>query len=227
MSNKYKINLIFIVLIIISLWVLTWTIGLNTDHNIRGTFGDMFGSVNALYSGLALIGIIYTILLQRDEIKKHNRITKYQRFETTLFNLLNLHQTIVHELIFDDDDKVIKGRRVFRYIYKNKGSIDEDDDLGHYFRNIYRILKIINTEEFDEDTPVEIRTKRYGYSQILRSQLSKYELISIYKWIEKKENNNLIPLINNFSLFKNIPDEIKKSNDILDLEPQAFYPKEP
>jgi hypothetical protein len=34
----------------------------------RGTFGDMFGSVNALFSGLALAGIIFTILLQRKEL---------------------------------------------------------------------------------------------------------------------------------------------------------------
>jgi hypothetical protein len=30
----------------------------------RGTFGDMFGAVNALFSGLAFVGVIYAILLQ-------------------------------------------------------------------------------------------------------------------------------------------------------------------
>lgn len=30
----------------------------------RGTFGDMFGSINALFSGVALAGIIFTILQQ-------------------------------------------------------------------------------------------------------------------------------------------------------------------
>lgn len=35
----------------------------------RGTFGDMFGVINALFSGLALAGIIYAILLQREELK--------------------------------------------------------------------------------------------------------------------------------------------------------------
>lgn len=34
----------------------------------RGTFGDMFGAVNALFSGLALAGVIYAILLQRAEL---------------------------------------------------------------------------------------------------------------------------------------------------------------
>jgi len=34
-----------------------------------GGFGDIFGSINALFAGLAFFGIIYTILLQRDELK--------------------------------------------------------------------------------------------------------------------------------------------------------------
>lgn len=35
----------------------------------RGTFGDMFGAVNALFSGLAFAGIIFTVLLQREELR--------------------------------------------------------------------------------------------------------------------------------------------------------------
>lgn len=35
----------------------------------RGEFGDSFGAVNALFSGLAFAGIIYTILLQRRELQ--------------------------------------------------------------------------------------------------------------------------------------------------------------
>jgi hypothetical protein len=34
----------------------------------RGTFGDMFGAVNALFSGLAFVGVIYALLLQHDEL---------------------------------------------------------------------------------------------------------------------------------------------------------------
>lgn len=30
----------------------------------RGTFGDMFGAVNALFSGLAFAGIVFTIIIQ-------------------------------------------------------------------------------------------------------------------------------------------------------------------
>ena len=47
----------------------------------RGTFGDLFGVVNALFSGLAFAGIIYTILLQRTELKLQRQELKETRLE--------------------------------------------------------------------------------------------------------------------------------------------------
>ena len=35
----------------------------------RGTFGDMFGALNALFAGLAFAGLIAAILLQREELE--------------------------------------------------------------------------------------------------------------------------------------------------------------
>lgn len=35
----------------------------------RGQFGDMFGGMNALFSGLAFLGVIYAIILQKEELK--------------------------------------------------------------------------------------------------------------------------------------------------------------
>lgn len=33
-----------------------------------GVYGDMFGSINALFSAMALLGIVYAVLLQKDEM---------------------------------------------------------------------------------------------------------------------------------------------------------------
>jgi hypothetical protein len=43
------------------------------DVATRGQFGDIFGSVNALFSGLALAGVIIAILLQREETRALQR----------------------------------------------------------------------------------------------------------------------------------------------------------
>lgn len=96
------------------------------DENTRGTFGDQFGAVNALFSGLAFAGLIYTIVLQRrdlelqrDDLKlqreelvlnrkemeeqtaefeKQNETLRIQRFEHTFFNMLSQFQEVVSSL---------------------------------------------------------------------------------------------------------------------------------
>ncbi len=37
----------------------------NLDMATRGQFGDLFGAVNALFTGLAFAALIYTVALQR------------------------------------------------------------------------------------------------------------------------------------------------------------------
>lgn len=60
---------------ILTMWLLYWVImtftikNYNDDWIVRGLFGDMFGAINALFSGLAFAGLIITFLLQREELK--------------------------------------------------------------------------------------------------------------------------------------------------------------
>ena len=60
---------------IFGLWFLCWFLVGNflSDWTSRGQFDDMFGTVNALFSGLAFAGIIYTILLQREELEEQRK----------------------------------------------------------------------------------------------------------------------------------------------------------
>jgi hypothetical protein len=83
-----------------------------SDLEGRGLFGDKFGSINALFSGLAFAGIIFTIFLQKRELAlqreeleetrkefiQQNETLKKQRFENTFFQLLRLHNDIVDKL---------------------------------------------------------------------------------------------------------------------------------
>lgn len=73
------------------------------DETKRGVFGDKFGAINALFSGLAFAGVIYTILLQsleleqqRKEIKdtteqlrQQKEIFDRQNFEDKFFKILS------------------------------------------------------------------------------------------------------------------------------------------
>ncbi len=54
---------------------------LSNDWSHRGAFGDMFGAINALFSGFAFAGIIFTILLQREELKLQRKELELTREE--------------------------------------------------------------------------------------------------------------------------------------------------
>ena len=51
------------------------------DFNKSGVFGDSFGLLTSLFSGLAFAGIIITILLQREELKHQREELRLQREE--------------------------------------------------------------------------------------------------------------------------------------------------
>lgn len=92
----------------------------------RGQFGDLFGVVNALFSGLAFAGLIITIRQQHldleyqsqsiaqtkqelenqtREFNEQNETLRIQRFENTFFKMLEVQQSIVNDLYAADSHK--------------------------------------------------------------------------------------------------------------------------
>ncbi len=118
-----KTRLVLLLLLIILIYVIVEVCVYYSlpDWGKRGTFGDSFGAVNALFSGLAFAGLIYTIYLQKEELGLQreelkmtrgelegqkeefhiqNETLKVQRFENTFFQLLSLHHQIVDGITF-------------------------------------------------------------------------------------------------------------------------------
>jgi len=247
---EYKKHVIYAIIAVVALWALTFFLFFYTESSDRDAFGNMFGSVNALFSGLAFAGIIITILLQsqelklqreelkatREEFQQQNATMKFQRFENTFFNLLNLLQKIVDSI---DDNKqvkknksiggdfvpiaqqgydivVLKGRDVFKEKYyelisKIKYNRDKDlntlyteyydqvkTDFGHYFRTVYRIIKLVDETNLEEE-------EKYKYVSILRAQLSDYELLWLfYNCLCDYGKEKFKPLAEKYSLLKNM-----------------------
>ena len=75
--------LIILIIFVLAFWLGNLAVGIyffdNWDN--RGQFGDLFGSINALFSGLAFLGLIYAILLQRKELSLQREELKLQREE--------------------------------------------------------------------------------------------------------------------------------------------------
>lgn len=81
MKKRY---LILIVVLILSMWAASWYFipqWYNKQPLEAGTFGDMFGAVNALFSGLAFAGLIYTIAVQRQELQTQSKSIDMQTDE--------------------------------------------------------------------------------------------------------------------------------------------------
>lgn len=75
--------LIWLIVLTLSLWAAAWIGALLflPDWQTRGQFGDMFGSINALFSGLAFVLLIFTIWQQRQELELQREELKLQREE--------------------------------------------------------------------------------------------------------------------------------------------------
>lgn len=59
-----------ILIIIISIIYAFIIIQYYDSPNDRGSFGEMFGALNTLFSGLAFLGIIFAIMLQHSELEQ-------------------------------------------------------------------------------------------------------------------------------------------------------------
>ena len=82
LKSRFGVLTLLIILVIV-IWVLS-AIGIIfylDDWSERGTFGDLFGAVNALFSGLAFAGLIYTIILQKRDLEMQREEVKMNRSE--------------------------------------------------------------------------------------------------------------------------------------------------
>lgn len=169
-----------------------------------GTFGDMFGGLTALFSGLAFAGIIYTILLQRKELKlqrkelkqtrtefkTQNETLKKQRFENTFFNLLTQHNKIIETLTFSDtktevakNDNQFDAFRFAWILLHNMASkeLPEFQKVkGHKVDNDFNSLTEVESEEI-LDTVVKLWYNRNPHNLHLYFQ----SLLRILKFINK------------------------------------------
>jgi len=123
-KTKSIFSAVGVFLFVIVLWLASWYfITGYIPHKDWGQFGDMFGAVSALFSGLAFAGIIITIYLQsrelklqrleleqtreelrgqKEQLRKQNETMELQKFENTFFQLLKYHNEILQLFVYND-----------------------------------------------------------------------------------------------------------------------------
>lgn len=161
--------------------------------------------------------------LQREELKQTRNVFKeqsktlmQQRLDSIYFSLLNLYNTVINELNNNSSGgSYFKELRSELYAqtlgcvnqandYKTSNDIylgvfySKKEELTHYFRLVYRIIKTIDDSEIDEE-------EKFIYIKILRSQLNENELLALYYNSHSYYGENSYKLILKYNLLKHLP----------------------
>lgn len=112
MSKKFWFLVSGSILFIIATLFINWHLLQSVAIQNRGSYGDLFGFANTLFSGLAFVGVIAAILIQSEELKlqrnelqetreefqQQNNTLKKQAFENTFFQIQNSKNEILKNL---------------------------------------------------------------------------------------------------------------------------------
>lgn len=247
---------------------LTWPIS-NFSISSSGTFGDSFGLLTSLFSGLAFAGLIITINMQKDELSlqreelsltrselngqkeemiEQNATLRIQRFENTFFKMLELLEScrndIRHNQHFQNsgpslgrdaikkfyeafveynlhswDYSNINPLRTFNEsclsisgisnAYKEFYKSNAGEEIGHYYRTLYNIIKLVDQSDFIDNKNL--------YTNLVRAQLSRYEIsLLFYNCLSDFGSEKMSPLIKKYNILKHL-EESTLTPEHLDL----------
>lgn len=205
------------VLYLLFLICISWPIA-NLSVSQTASFGDSFGIINSLFSGLAFAGLIVTIIIQRQELTESRNVFKSQKFEDAFYRLLEFYKTNLNEISVHDntDDKYYKGvgglsyqiRKLSSHIHaysKNlRNNIDNETHnvllfaaiqktlipQSRYLGTLESILYLIMNE-------LDNKQDRHFYLKILASQLTVHEIRYIfYRCLVSNTDAPLVELVN-------------------------------
>jgi hypothetical protein len=97
------------------------------------------------------------------------------------------------------------GKDLLMTIYGHYFHIHQSD-LGHYFRNLYHIVRFVERSSPDSETKIE-------YIKMLRAQLSNYEILLLAYNGLHLVGKDFYPLIDKFELLKNLSSETDLPED--------------
>jgi len=142
--NLSKKNITIGILIIILLWCISAILisTLIDEPSNRGVFGDMFGAINALFSGLALFGVIVSILIQQRELIETKNEFKTNRLTNILFKKIEYLNSIVNRVEFKLSKKDAANMTINEFIHFLTDNYKEDFSSN--------ISEVPNNVEFSE-----------------------------------------------------------------------------
>jgi len=199
--RKFILGSFVLIFIISCIYILFVGVSLNWDWKETGVFGDSFGGLTSIFTGLAFAGVIYSMLQQNKVIEEQERQIKEQetkskedkkerhkeRFENTFFKLLDAKDNMVIVLNGTDHRgyfQVQYGYFHNEYITKQPSDFvsirkffhNRQWEVGHYFRNLILILELIDRDMLD-------KSDYKFYIRVFQARLSNDELRFFFYFI--------------------------------------------
>lgn len=209
------------------------------DANLAnfGVFGDSFGVLTSLFSALTILGLIYTVNLQREdlsisheelaltrkelkeqkeEMKLQNETLGIQKFEKTLFNIIDLFIKSRNEINIGDYKGTIAIKEIYNlYLYnkfKNRYEYNLDikqdiflpysnlyrdygEVLDQYFRMLHNIIIFIETS-FSVDNDL--------YINLVKLLLSDYEKALLFYYCIDNRKLEIKPLVIKYKILEHL-----------------------
>jgi hypothetical protein len=201
-------------------------------HFLGGTYGDSFGVLTALFTGLAVAGLWYTLRLQRielaatrDVLGDQSQSLRTQVLEGTFFQLLRRFSEVQEGVRYGN---VMPGRESIRNYYEQfrgwakdtlqKNGITAGDARGRdsvlatfslFLKDrqaeLHQYFRVIyHLFKFIRDSGLDEDAKA-RYANLARAQLSSYELcLLFYNGAVGEGKEGMKPLIEQFGLLKHL-----------------------
>lgn len=210
------------------------------DFSRTGSFGDSYGGFSALISALAFLGVIFSLQQTRDgedrqsfDSNFYSLLGHFQQITASMDIQISKRAAPRTQIDFGETEVIATGRDALRFMldlfYEQIGESSNfnnskiiyqvyqrfydawSDDLGHYFRLLYNIFRLI-----DESCP----GNKTFYSRIVRAHLSESELsLLAYNCIVGEGREKFIRFVEKYSLLHNIADP----RDDFSLQERAFF----
>lgn len=185
-----------------------------------------------------------------DDFRKKEESEKIRDFENSFFNMLSILQALIRDMKVEGSSGITlaEGRHVFLYFFrrfkaeirrKNGTLLDFDSrdkieiekaskqmsnayrfyfrsraqNLSHYYRYVYNMFKIIHESDLSS-----INKKKYA--NILRAQLSNYELLMLFYNANFVHGRKFEMYMNSYAILDNLPAE-----KLINKKHVAFYDK--
>jgi hypothetical protein len=242
------IFLIYLGGILLAIWPID-----STTVAQSGVFGDSFGVLTALFSGLAFGGVLVALYYQKRDLgltKQELVDTRYemrrQHRENNVFQLLRLHCDVVAQLDVKRkvDGTVVDiatGRDSFDRFYEHLKKRYENPKVAKGDVPIEKLRLAYHSfwKDWQKDLGHYFRTlynifkfirdggfelkEQKLYANIVRAQLSDFELVMLLYNCLTDRGENFKALAKEFALFDNLPVELVFDEALLDPISEAAF----